>query len=218
MSKDLIEALAKFNEDSVMKEVKERLDDGKDPMDLVRDLQEGMNLVGERFSSGDYFLSELIMSADLFTRTIAIIEPKLEGLVQEKLGKIVIGTPKGDIHDLGKNIFCTVAKGAGFEVHDLGVDVPVERFLKAIEEIKPDILGFSVLITTAFEPMKQVVDALVQKGLRDAIRVIIGGGVTTEKVREYVGSDFQTIDAVQGLETCKGWAAEMTCRADQGRK
>lgn len=217
MSKDLIEALAKFNEDTVMKEVNERLDDGKDPMDLVRDLQEGMNLVGERFSSGDYFLSELIMSADLFTRTIAIIEPKLEGLAQEKLGKIVVGTPKGDIHDLGKNIFCTVAKGAGFEVHDLGVDVPVERFLEAIEEIKPDILGFSVLITTAFEPMKQVVDALVQKGLRDGIRVIIGGGVTTETVREYVGSDFQTIDAVHGLETCKRWAAEMTYRADQGR-
>ncbi len=210
MGKDLIEALAEFNEDTVMKEVNERLDHGNDPMDLVRDLQEGMNLVGERFSSGDYFLSELLMSADLFSRAMAIIEPKLEGLAQEKRGKIVVGTPKGDIHDLGKNIFCTVAKGAGFEIHDLGVDVPVERFLTAIEEVKPDILGFSVLITTAFASMKQVVDALVAKGLRDGIRVIVGGGVTTDTVRKYVGSDFQTIDAMEGLEKCKEWAAEMT--------
>lgn len=210
MTKDLTEALANFNEEKVMKEVNESMNDGKDPMGLVRDLQEGMNVVGERFSSGDYFLSELIMSADLFSRAMEIIEPKLEGLAQEKLGKIVVGTPKGDIHDLGKNIFCTVAKGAGFEIYDLGVDVPVEQFLTAIEEVKPDILGFSVLITTAFGPMKEVVDALVEKGLRDDIRVIVGGGVTTDTVREYVGSDFQTIDAMEGLEKCKEWAAKMT--------
>lgn len=203
MSKNIVEALVEFDEDSIMEGVENRLDKDKDPMRLIRDLQEGMRIVGERYSSGDYFLSELIMSADLFTRAMKLIEPRIEGRVQETLGKIVIGTPKGDIHDIGKNIFCTVAKGAGFEVHDLGVDVSVERFLEAIEEVKPIILGFSSLITTAFEPMKKVVDSLVEKGLREKIKVIIGGGVTTETVRRYVGADAQTIDAVEGLYMCK---------------
>ena len=203
MSKTIVEALVEFNEDSIMEGVGNRLDKDEDPMRLIGDLQEGMRIVGERYSSGDYFLSELIMSADLFTRAMKLIEPRIEGRVQETLGKIVIGTPKGDIHDIGKNIFCTVAKGAGFEVHDLGVDVPVERFLEAIEAVKPEILGFSSLITTAFEPMKRVADFLVEKGLRENIKVIIGGGVTTETVRRYVGADAQTIDAVEGLEICK---------------
>lgn len=203
MSKNIVEALVEFDEDSIMEGVENRLDKDEDPMRLIRDLQEGMRIVGERYSSGHYFLSELIMSADLFTRAMKLIEPRIEGRVQETLGKIVIGTPKGDIHDIGKNIFCTVAKGAGFEIHDLGVDVSVERFLEAIEEVKPVILGFSSLITTAFEPMKKVVDSLVEKGLREKIKVIIGGGVTTETVRRYVGADAQTIDAVEGLYMCK---------------
>jgi dimethylamine corrinoid protein len=203
LGKNLVEALADFNEDSVMEAVKTRLDSEEDPMGIVHDLQKGMDLVGERYNKGTYFLSELIMAADLFTRAMALIEPSLEGIVQEKLGKMVIGTPKGDIHDIGKNIFSNVAKGAGFEVHDLGVDVPVERFLEAVEEVKPEILAFSSLITTAFEPMKEVVDSLVEKGLRDNMKVIVGGGVTTDTVRKYVGADAQTIDAIEGLEMCK---------------
>jgi len=207
LGKDLVEALADFNEDSVMEAVKTRLDSDEDPMGIVLDLQKGMDLVGERYNKGTYFLSELIMAADLFTRAMALIEPSLEGTVQEKVGKMVIGTPKGDIHDIGKNIFSNVAKGAGFEVHDLGVDVPVERFVEVVEEVKPDILAFSSLITTAFGPMKEVVDSLVEKGLRDNMKVIVGGGVTTDTVRKYVGADAQTIDAVEGLEMCKRFAA-----------
>jgi len=203
LSKALAEALANFKRDYVLKTVKNRLENGEDPMRLVQELQKGMSLVGEKFDKGDYFLSELMMSADLFTRAMKLVEPRLEKTAQEIVGKIVMGTPKGDIHDIGKNIFSTVAKGAGFEVHDLGVDVPVERFLEAIEEIEPQILGFSVLITTAFEPMKEVVDSLVEKGLRERIKVIVGGGVTTETVLRYVGADGQTIDALEGLKLCK---------------
>lgn len=203
MSKALAEALANFKRDYVLETVKNRLENGEDPMRLVQELQKGMSLVGEKFDKGDYFLSELMMSADLFARAMKLVEPRLEKTAQETVGKIVMGTPKGDIHDIGKNIFSTVAKGAGFEVHDLGVDVPVERFLEAIEEIEPQILGFSVLITTAFEPMKEVVDSLVEKGLRERIKVIVGGGVTTETVLRYVGADGQTIDALEGLKLCK---------------
>jgi len=203
LSKALAEALANFKRDYVLETVKNRLENGEDPMRLVQELQKGMSLVGEKFDKGDYFLSELMMSADLFARAMKLVEPRLEKTAQETVGKIVMGTPKGDIHDIGKNIFSTVAKGAGFEVHDLGVDVPVERFLEAIEEIEPQILGFSVLITTAFEPMKEVVDSLVEKGLRERIKVIVGGGVTTETVLRYVGADGQTIDALEGLKLCK---------------
>jgi len=203
MSGKLVDALVKFDEKVVMEAVQTGLENGEDPMALLRDLQEGMRIVGEKFSKGEYFLSELIMSADLFSRAMKIIEPKLEGMVEQTIGKIVIGTPKGDIHDLGKNIFATVARGAGLEVHDLGVDVPAGRFLEVIEEVKPDILGFSALITTAFEPMKKVVDALTERGIRERIKVIIGGGVTTETVKRYVGADAQTNDAVQGLKLCK---------------
>jgi dimethylamine corrinoid protein len=203
MSEKLVDALVKFDEKAVMETIYAGLENGEEPMGFLRDLQEGMRIVGEKFNKGEYFLSELIMSADLFSRAMKIIEPKLEGMVEMTIGKMVIGTPKGDIHDLGKNIFCTVAKAAGLEVHDLGVNVPVERFLQVIEEVKPDILGFSALITTAFDPMKKVVDALAEKGLREKIKVIIGGGVTTDTVKKYVGADAQTNEAVQGLEICR---------------
>jgi 5-methyltetrahydrofolate--homocysteine methyltransferase len=203
MSKTIAEALAEFDQEFVMAEIAKRLDGGEDPMQLVRELQGGMSLIGERFNSGEYFLSELLMSSDLFTRAMDVLEPKLAGTVQETIGKIVIGTPKGDIHDIGKNIFCVVAKGMGFEVHDLGVDVPVSSFIEAIEEVKPQIVGFSALLTTAFEPMKEVVDLLVEKNLRQSVKVIVGGGVTTETVRQYIGADGQTTDAIDGLNQCK---------------
>lgn len=203
MEANIVEALADFQSDIVMGAVKKHLSEGKDPLALLVELQKGMKLVGDRFSSGDYYLAELMMSADLFTQAMAEIEPKLEGLVQDRIGKMVIGTPQGDIHDLGKNIFVTVAKGAGFEVHDLGIDVPAKKFIEAVEEIKPDILGFSALITSAFEPMKVVVDTLEEKGLRKDLKVIVGGGVTNEKVREYIGADAQVNDAMKGLDFCK---------------
>ena len=203
MSKTLAEALVDFDQDYVLGEVNRRLDGGEEPIELVRELQKGMNLIGERFNTGQYFLSELLMSSDLFSKAMNIVEPKLAGTAQESIGKIVIGTPKGDIHDIGKNIFCVVAKGMGFEIHDLGVDIPPDRFVEAVEEVKPQILGFSALLTTAFEPMKQVMDLLEEKGLRDGLRVIVGGGVVTETVQKYIGADGQTTDAIDGLNQCK---------------
>ena len=207
MGKTLPQALASFDEDFVMAEVKSRLAVNESPLLLVNELQQGMSLVGERFSSGEYFLSELLMSADLFSRVMERLEPELQGQAVETIGSIVIGTPKGDIHDMGKNIFSTVARGAGFEVYDLGVDVPPERFVAAVEEYKPQILGFSALITTAFDMMKNIVDTLVEKDLRKDLKIIIGGGVTTGTVEKYVGADAQTIDAIEGLSFCKQFLA-----------
>lgn len=203
MQLNLAEALANFEEEAVLKEIEIRLAKEEDPVSIIRELQDGMCRVGERFDQGTYYLSELMMSADLFSSSMKLLEPRLEGLSRDFVGRIVVGTPKGDIHDLGKNIFTTVIKAAGFEVHDLGVDVPVDRFIETIEQVRPDILGFSALITTSFETMKNVVDTLVEKGLRDELKIIIGGGVTTETVLKYVGADGQTIDAMAGVDMCK---------------
>jgi len=203
MAQDLPEALAAFNEEAVLEQVNRRLESGEAPIDIVRDLQKGMSLVGAKFESGEYYLSELLMSADLFNRAMALVEPKMEASAVNSIGKMVIGTPQGDIHDIGKNIFCTVAKGAGFEVHDLGVDVPRERFLEAVEEIKPDILAFSALLTTAFQPMKDVVEALTQKGLRQDLKIMVGGGVVNENVKTHINADGYTKDAMDGLNQCK---------------
>jgi dimethylamine corrinoid protein len=203
MPTDLSAALADFKRDIVLENVNSRIDGGEDPIQLIKELQEGMKEVGERFDKAVYFLGELMMSASLFNEAMAILEPKLEASAQQALGKIVIGTPRGDIHEIGKNIFCTLAKGAGFEVHDLGVDVPVDRFVAKVEEVKPEIVGFSSLITTAFEPMKEIVDGIEAKGLRAGLKVIVGGGVTNDTVQKYVGADAQTNDAMEGVRICQ---------------
>jgi methanogenic corrinoid protein MtbC1 len=203
MKEDLAQALVDFNKDVVLAGIMQRLKEGEEPIQLIRELQDGMGRIGQKFETGDFFLSELLMSADLFSKAMEILEPRLQETTMETIGTIVMGTPKGDIHDIGKNIFCTVAKGNGFEVIDLGVDVPAQRFVDAVAELKPQILGFSALLTPSFEPMKAVVDLLVEKGLRDRIKIIVGGGVTTETVKKYVGADAQTADVMDGIKQCK---------------
>jgi methanogenic corrinoid protein MtbC1 len=205
MKEDLARALVGFKKDVVLGEIMHRLGDGEAPIQLIRELQDGMGQIGQKFETGDYFLSELLMSADLFTKAMKILEPKLQESAMDTIGTIVIGTPKGDIHDIGKNIFCTVAKGNGFEIIDLGIDVPAQRFVDAVAEIKPRILGFSALLTPSFEPMKSVVDLLVEQDLRNQVKIIVGGGVTTETVRKYVGADAQTADVMDGIKLCKGF-------------
>jgi methanogenic corrinoid protein MtbC1 len=203
MKEDLAQALVDFNKDVVLAGIMQRLKEGEEPIQLIRELQDGMGRIGQKFETGDFFLSELLISADLFSKAMEILEPRLQETTMETIGTIVMGTPKGDIHDIGKNIFCTVAKGNGFEVIDLGVDVPAQRFVDAVAELKPQILGFSALLTPSFEPMKAVVDLLVEKGLRDRIKIIVGGGVTTETVKKYVGADAQTADVMDGIKQCK---------------
>ena len=195
MKEDLARALVEFKKDIVMGEIMKRLGDGEASIQLIRELQEGMGLIGQKFEAGDYFLSELLMSADLFSKAMEILEPKLQETAMDTIGTMVIGTPKGDIHDIGKNIFCTVAKGNGFEIIDLGIDVPAQRFVDAVAEIKPHILGFSALLTPSFEPMKSVVDLLVEKGLRDQVKIIIGGAPVTRKYAEEIGADSYAPDA-----------------------
>lgn len=204
MTQELAAALADFEEDLVLETLKTRLQNGDPPLTLLKELQKGMVMVGDRYNK-DYYLSDLMLSADLFKRSMEILTPSLVSETGDFVGRIVIGTPKGDIHDLGKNIFCSLARGLGFEVMDLGVNVPVESFIEAVKDFKPDILGFSALLTPAFTPMKEVMDGLVDQKLRASLKVIIGGGVVTPTVKEFLGADGFTTDAMDGLNQCKAF-------------
>jgi methanogenic corrinoid protein MtbC1 len=202
MTKELSLALADFDEDLVLETLKIRLESGDAPLSLLKELQQGMMIVGERYNK-EYYLSDLMLSADLFRRSMDVLTPSLSAETGDFIGRILIGTPKGDIHDLGKNIFVSLARGLGFEVMDLGVNVPVETFVEKVKEFKPDILGFSSLITPAFGPMKETVDALAGLNLRASLKVIVGGGVVTSTVKEFIGADGFTTDAMDGLNQCK---------------
>ncbi len=203
MIKDLPNALAEFDEDFVLETLKASLKSESNPLGLLKQLQEGMTIVGDRYNKGEYYLSDLMLSGDLFQRAMQILAPFLnETSGSDCVGRILLGTPRGDIHNLGKDIFGSLARGYGFEIIDLGVNVPVEKFVEAVQEIKPDILGFSALITPAYEPIKEVVDLLVEQNLRNSLKIIVGGGVVTATVSEFVGADGYTNDAMDGLKQC----------------
>lgn len=203
---ELADALANLEEDKVRQLVQQRINSNADAMSIVHELREGMDIVGERYKSKEYFLSELIISGEMFKESMAAIEPKLKaGKKGEPLGKMVLGTVKGDIHNIGKDIVATLLMAAGFEVYDLGIDVPPDKFVEKLKETSSTILGMSGLLTPAFESMKETVKAVEAAGLRDKVKVIIGGGIVTEQVGRYVGADAFTDDASEGLDMCRGF-------------
>ena len=163
-----------------------------------------MEEVGKRFETGEFFLSELIYAAQVFKEISAILEPRLIANQKsaETSGKVVFGTPKGDIHDLGKDIVITLMRAQGLSVYDLGVDVPPERFIEKLLETGASVLALSALITPAFESMRETISLLDQNGLREKTFVIIGGGVITELVRQDVGADAWTMDPPEGVRLC----------------
>ena len=203
MAEDLIAALVDFRKEEVIEAVKSRAERGESPVQILAECRRGMTIVGERFQKGEYFLAELMLSGEIFKGAMAILEPYLAKANPSKpLGKVVIATLKGDIHDLGKDIVATMLKAQGFEVHNLGVDVSPNIVIDKVKETTPDFVGFSALITTAFDSMKQTAIMLQEAGLREQFKLMVGGGVTTPAVKEYVGADFQTTDATEGVAYC----------------
>jgi methylmalonyl-CoA mutase cobalamin-binding domain/chain len=203
MSEGLSKALVELERDEVIKTVKSRAEKGEDPIQILEECRRGMTIVGERFQKGEYFLAELLLSAEIFKGAVAILEPYLAKARPSKpLGKVVLATLRGDIHDLGKNIVATLLQAQGFEVYDLGVDVDPAVVVKKVKETKPEFVGFSALITTTFASMKEAAEMLEEAGLRDQLKLMIGGGVTTPMVKDYVGADFQTTDAMEGVAYC----------------
>ena len=203
MAEELIAALVDFRREEVIEAVKSRAERGESPVQILAECRRGMTIVGERFQKGEYFLAELMLSGEIFKGAMAILEPYLAKANPPKpLGKVVIATLKGDIHDLGKDIVAIMLKAQGFEVHNLGVDVSPNIVIDKVKETTPDFVGFSALITTAFDSMQQAAIMLKEAGLREQLKLMIGGGVTTPAVKEYVGADFQTTDATEGVAYC----------------
>jgi len=201
---EIAAAIGKLKFEDVERMVREAIRGQKDPWEILDECRAGMDMVGKLYSSGEYFLSELIMSADIFKKIVGMLEPLLmERKERAPVGSVVIGTPRGDIHDIGKNIVATLFKVSGFDVHDLGVDVPPEAFVNKVAETKARVVAMSALITPTFESMKKVVDLLKEKDLRKGKFVIIGGGPTTTAVRDYVGADAWSLDPKVGVDTCK---------------
>ena len=171
-------------------------------------LVEGMRIVGIDFRDGILFVPEVLMSANAMKGGMEILRPLLAETGAEPIGKMVIGTVKGDIHDIGKNLVAMMMEGAGFEVIDLGIDNPVENYLEAIEEHKPDILGMSALLTTTMPYMKVVIDTLVEKGMREDYIVLVGGAPLNEEFGEAIGADAYCRDAAVAVETAQAKIAE----------
>ena len=201
---ELSVALRDLKEDEVYRLVEEKLKQGTSPLEIIEACNQGMEAVGERFSSNEYFISQLIYSAEILKTVMKKLEPILKSTQSaDSRGKVVIGTVKGDIHDIGKNIVITLLRGSGFDVMDLGVDVPPEKFVTALKESQAKVLGLSALLTTTYPSMKTAVDTLKEAGIRDQVSVIIGGAPCNEQVKVFSGADYYSKDAVAGVNICK---------------
>lgn len=200
----IVEAIIELDEQAALELADGRIKSGTEPVEILERCREGMSLVGEKFESGDFFLSEMIMAAEIFNQIMNIVRPHLKSALSEPKGKVVIGTVEGDVHDIGKNIAIALLKAEGFDIVDLGVDVPPATFVEAIREHEPDIVGMSSLLTVALETTKQTIDAITEAGLRDKVRIIVGGGRIDSHATEYIKPDASTDNAAQGVRMCIG--------------
>ena len=199
--------LSDLEEEPLLALVKKRLAANDDPMAIVEACREGMQMVGERFAAQEYFVSELVASAELFNEVMNLIGPRLsEGGDDAPKTKIVFGTVQGDIHDIGKNIAISMLRCKNFEVYDLGVDVPPKVFVDKVRKTGATIVGLSGLLTVAFPAMKDTIDALKNAGLRDKTKVMIGGGLVNDFVRDMVGADAWGHDAMEAVRLAKSFS------------
>ena len=207
MAEDLVNTLADLKEQEAIKIVKDRLNAGEDPLKILGDARKGMEIVGSRFASSEYFIPDLVYSGEILKSVTELVKPKLTTTGEsKKLGKIVFGTVAGDIHDIGKDIVVFMLDVSGFEVHDLGVDVPVQKFIDKIKETGAPIVGLSGFLTLAFDSMKETVEAIKSAGLRDKVKIMIGGGQMSDEIKNYSGADAYGNDAMAGVTLAKKWA------------
>jgi len=206
MAKDLAKALGDLKEDESIAIVKEKLDAGVDPMAILAEASKGMETVGTRFSKSEYFIPDLVYSGEILKRINELVKPKLAAAgPAKKAGKVIIGTVAGDIHDIGKDIVVFMLDVSGFEVYDLGVDVPIQKFVDKIRETGAPVVGLSGFLTLAYDTMKQTIDAIKKAGLRDNLKIMIGGGQITDEIMKYTGADAYGRDAVAGVALARKW-------------
>lgn len=195
-TKTLMETLITGDGAKLVEQVKSALDSDMAPGDILSNaLIPGMDVVGDRMEKGDMFIPEVLMAAQAMGQAVAIIKPLLGEGESSSAGKVVVGTVKGDLHDIGKNLVAMMMESAGFDVVDLGVDIAPEAFIQAIEDEKADIVGLSALLTTTMPAMKETVDGIKEKGLRDSVKIIIGGAPVNQVFADEIGADAYAPDA-----------------------
>ncbi len=206
MNDTLTNLIADLQEEETMKMVGELIEAGADPVTILDDARNAMGLVGKRFEQGDYFIPDLMMAGEILQGISRIVKPHL---VQEeggsRKGRVLIGTVAGDIHDIGKDIVTFMLDVSGYDVLDIGIDVPVETFVEKTREFAPQVVALSGFLTLAFDSMKQTVEALEKAGLREGLKIMIGGGQMDDEVRKYVRADAYGKDAVAAVNLCREW-------------
>jgi len=205
MSHELVEAIVLMREKDALRITEEALARGESPQSILAACQEAMRVVGERYQDGSYFLPELIMSGEMLKKIAVLVKSEFvaQAPAGEKLGRVVLGTVRGDIHDIGKDIVGFLLDVNGFEVTDLGINVAEEKFVEAVKEQKPQVLALSGFLSVAFDTMKSTVEALQAAGLREDLKIIIGGGQMDELVRKFTGADAYGDDAMAAVAFAK---------------
>ena len=199
-------AIVELDIDSIVALCMEAIEVGHSAYDIVMSgMAKGMEIVGQKYENGEYYLAELIMAGETMKEGQTVLQPYLAGSDIQKAGKIVIGTVKGDLHDIGKNVFVSLLKAQNYDVFDLGVDVSPNQFLDAVKEYNPDYVAMSALLTTTMIEMENVVKMLEESGVRNSLKVILGGAPLTQEYAEKIGADAAAIDAVEGIRIINGW-------------
>ncbi len=186
----------------------EMLEAGTEPLEILDICRSAMDIVGSKFEDGEFFIPELILAGETLEDISRLVKPLISGTdgeAQEKHGKVLIGTVAGDLHDIGKNIVTFMLDVNNFDVKDIGIDVPKEEFLDAIREFRPQVVGLSGFLTLAFDSMKETVDAIEGAGLRDEVKIMIGGGQVDEMIRKHTGADAFGLNAMEAVKQCKEW-------------
>jgi trimethylamine corrinoid protein len=206
MNQALVDAFVDIREEEVVRLTQEMLEAGTDPMAVLDACKEALDTIGERFAAGQAFVPELIMAGEMMSQVTALVRPHLQGpRTLQRVGKVLMGTVEGDIHDIGKDVVNFMLEANGFEVVDLGVDVSPQAFVTAVKESRPDVVGLSGLLTLAFQSMKETVDAIREAGLRDQVKIMIGGAPVDEHIQEFAGADGWGKDAMEAVSLARQW-------------
>jgi len=207
MADDLVSRLADLKEKETLQIVQDRLNAGEDPLAILDDARRALEVVGERFSNREYFIPDLVYSGEIVKAITDMVKPKLSKEAEVKrVAKLVFGTVAGDIHDIGKDIVAFMLDINGFEVYDLGVDVPAQKFVDKVKETGAEIIGLSGFLTLSYDSMKETVEAMKAAGLRDNVNIMVGGGLIDDEIRKYTGADAYGRDATTAVALAKKWA------------
>jgi len=206
MASDLVSAMVELNEEEVIELVKQRLRAGDDPLEILSDTRKALTIIGNRFAENEYFIPDLVFAGEITSAVSKILQPALKTQGEpEYLGTVLMGTVAGDIHDIGKDIVSFMLDTSGFQVNDLGIDVSPDKFVESVRETEPDVVGLSGFMTFSYDMMKETIEAIAEAGLRDQVKIMIGGGQVDDEVAKYTKADAYGRDAMAAVSLAKQW-------------